>query len=287
MNNKILLNHPDAVFMPYISSEPEMPCYYSFYSRVTRLGPCQCNFHKNIEIFYLMHGETDMLYEDKIISLHAGDTMVINRYCVHQLIMKEPIGYLSIIIDDNFCKQNKIDVNRLHFSEVIRDSYLNSSLEKIIEEQRHHQPFRFTAIRLALLEVLLYLCRNYCTEASKQQLTSDAGWKYISDSIEYIKENLAKKLCVDDVAASVGLSKFHFIREFKRLTGYTLTSYINIIRCEYAKELLQHGQHKIKEVAFLCGFENESYFTAVFKRCVGILPSQYIRTTSLEKEQGN
>lgn len=282
MNNKILLNFPNAVFMPYIPTEQDMPCYYSFFNRVTRIDhPGQCNFHKNLEIFYLIHGSTDMVYEGKTVSLHAGDVMVINSYCVHQLIMKEPIGYLSLIADDDFCMQNKIDISTLHFKEVIRDKQLNELLENVIKEHDMQDDFRYTGVRLALLEVLVFLCRNYASKRSAKEMEADAGWRYVRHGIEYIKENFTRKLSVDEIAANVGLSKYHFIREFKRLTGYTLTSYINIIRCEYAKELLQVSQVRIKDVAFQCGFENESYFTSVFRRCTGILPSEFIRSVTM------
>lgn len=281
MNNKILLNFPDAVFMPYISTEREMPCYYSFYNRVTNLGPGQCNFHKNLEVFYLMHGNTEMVYEGKTIPLHAGDVMIINSYCVHQLIMIEPIGYFSMIIDDDFCLQNKIDMNSLYFTEVVHDAHLHDLLKVLIDECNSQNSFKYSAVRHALLGVLVFLCRNHCAVRTANAPATDAGWIYISTAIDFIKENINRKLSVDEVAANVGLSKFHFIREFKRMTGYTLSNYINIIRCEYAKELLQSGQYKIKDVAIQCGFENESYFTAVFKKYIGMLPSEFIRFTTI------
>ena len=71
--------------------------------------------------------------------------------------------------------------------------------------------------------------------------------------------------------------KYHFLREFKKKTGFTLSNYINIIRCKYAKELLYSGKYTVKEVALLCSFDNFSYFTNVFKKHTGSLPSDYIK----------
>jgi AraC-like DNA-binding protein/uncharacterized protein (DUF3820 family) len=88
-------------------------------------------------------------------------------------------------------------------------------------------------------------------------------------STNYIKENLTKKLTLDEIAANVGLSKYYFLRQFKKITGYTVIDYVNIIRCEYAQELLRSEKYKVKEVALLCGFDNFSYFTNVYKKYTG------------------
>lgn len=82
-----------------------------------------------------------------------------------------------------------------------------------------------------------------------------------------------------DLFSAVGLSEYHFMREFKKTMGHTLSSYINILRCEEAKLLLQSGQYQIKEVALLCGFEVESYFAKVFRKYTGMLPSEFVKTT--------
>lgn len=89
-----------------------------------------------------------------------------------------------------------------------------------------------------------------------------------------MKANFAQRLTSDEIAASAGLSKFHFLREFKRITGRTPTHYLNAIRCEYARSLLKSGRYSVKEAAFLCGFTNNSYFSSVFLKYTGMLPSQ-------------
>jgi len=121
------------------------------------------------------------------------------------------------------------------------------------------------------------LCQGHSAPKSDAAMDEDAAVGHVRTALEYIKKNLGKKLSVDEVAEHVGLSKYYFLRIFKRVTGYTMTRYVNMIRCEYAKELLESGKHSIKEVALLCGFENYSYFTNVFKAYSGVLPSTIIK----------
>ena len=78
----------------------------------------------------------------------------------------------------------------------------------------------------------------------------------------------------EDIANAVGLSMYHFSREFKKASGYSVMQYVNMIRCEHAQQLLISGKYKIKEVALLCGFDNYSYFSNIYKSYMGVLPSE-------------
>ena len=75
----------------------------------------------------------------------------------------------------------------------------------------------------------------------------------------------------------MGLSKYHFIRKFKEATGQTVVSYINAVRIEHAERMLREGEHSVAQVAEACGFPNHSYFSKVFARLRGVLPSEILR----------
>jgi AraC-like DNA-binding protein len=57
-------------------------------------------------------------------------------------------------------------------------------------------------------------------------------------------------------------------------TGKTLVEYINIVRCEHARELLSSGSFNVGESAEQCGFQDISYFSRIYKKYIGILPSE-------------
>lgn len=83
----------------------------------------------------------------------------------------------------------------------------------------------------------------------------------------------------DAVAASAGLTKYHFLRKFKRITGLTVPEYINTVRCQHARQLLAGGA-SAKEAATRSGFGNFSHFSSVFKKYTGSLPSEIINRKS-------
>ncbi len=93
--------------------------------------------------------------------------------------------------------------------------------------------------------------------------------------IEYIRENYPHKITLDDVAAHVSFSKTYLSRIFKEETGENMSMYINRVRIEKAKLLLCDSQVKLIDVANLVGFDDQSYFTKVFKTFTGTSPKRY------------
>ena len=66
-----------------------------------------------------------------------------------------------------------------------------------------------------------------------------------------------------------------FRRIFEKCIGQKPLDYLNKLRIDYAKELLQSGFYNIESVAAMCGFRDPKYFSTVFKRVRGISPSEY------------
>jgi len=97
----------------------------------------------------------------------------------------------------------------------------------------------------------------------------------LSFAIEYIKSNLDKPLARDEVARMCNISPAYFSRIVKLKTGYTFTELVNRLRIDYACLLLDTTDKNVAEVGFECGFNDQSYFTKVFKRGKGISPKNY------------
>lgn len=97
----------------------------------------------------------------------------------------------------------------------------------------------------------------------------------MEQSIAYIKENYMRKISLASVAEHVGLSSGYLCRIFKDETGGSINTYINNLRMNKAGELLSDKNSYIKEVAVAVGFEDQLYFSRLFKRYSGLTPSEY------------
>jgi len=98
---------------------------------------------------------------------------------------------------------------------------------------------------------------------------------FLKDVYKYIENNYTRKLYLDETAKRACLSKYHFCRVFKILTGQTVIEYVNNIRIEKAKELLRKTFFSITEICFEVGFTNLSSFNRTFKKMAGVAPTEY------------
>ena len=100
---------------------------------------------------------------------------------------------------------------------------------------------------------------------------SDSVYK----AIEYIRENYANPLALEEIAQRTHLSKAHLSRLFKSETGLTLSDYAKKMRLDKSRRLLGETQLPLAEIAAQCGFSDQSYFTKVFRAATGLTPGRY------------
>lgn len=95
----------------------------------------------------------------------------------------------------------------------------------------------------------------------------------IFKAVNYIREHY-NSIRLEDVAAAVGLNPTYFSRLFKEETGKSYTEYLNRIRVEVSKDLLRKGV-PLAEIAQRVGFNDQSYFTTIFKKYEGVSPRKW------------
>ena len=93
--------------------------------------------------------------------------------------------------------------------------------------------------------------------------------------MQYVKANYNQKISLDDIARHVYLSRSYLSSIFKEETGKSLFSYINEVRIEKSKIFLLDDSVSLVDISSMCGFEDQSYFTKVFKKATGLSPKKY------------
>lgn len=90
----------------------------------------------------------------------------------------------------------------------------------------------------------------------------------------YMESNYADKLDLEKLAKNTALSKFHFIRQFRKYYGRTPHQFLKDVRVGAAKKLLQEGM-KVSEACYHVGFESPTSFSVLFKEMTGFSPSDF------------
>lgn len=101
----------------------------------------------------------------------------------------------------------------------------------------------------------------------------------VTASILYMKSEIDKKLSVADISTKYSLSSSHFSGLFKRSTGMPPMDYFIHLKMQKACQLLYSSDDKIKVVALQLGYDDQYYFSRIFKKQMGMSPEQYRITT--------
>lgn len=92
---------------------------------------------------------------------------------------------------------------------------------------------------------------------------------------EFIEDNLSEKISVDELAVKFAIGRRHFDRRFKKATNNTPAEYIQRVKIEAAKKLLEIGKKNVNEVMYEVGYSDTKSFRMVFKKITGLSPLDY------------
>lgn len=141
-----------------------------------------------------------------------------------------------------------------------------------LEEQLGKRMIEATGITELKKLLAQHICENM------EQLIGDSK-SNLSPAIRtakiFIANNYKQDIGLGDVARVVNLSSVYFSGLFKKEMGENFVDYLNRVRIDAAKVLLKDVRNNIGEIAEQCGFSDTRYFAKIFKRSVGITPSDY------------
>lgn len=105
--------------------------------------------------------------------------------------------------------------------------------------------------------------------------------KEMDIATSYFNENYNHDINIDEYASSRGMSVSWFIRNFKKYTGQTPMQFIVSLRINNAQILLETTEYSINEISSIVGYDNQLYFSRLFRKQKGCSPSQYRKNETL------
>ena len=103
----------------------------------------------------------------------------------------------------------------------------------------------------------------------------DQGNPHIRKALQFIANNYSGKLTLHMVADEIGLSASHLSALFSEVVGVSFQDYLCNLRIEESKRLLLSTNYSLSDIAHAMGFPDQSYFSKVFKKAVGVSPGKY------------
>lgn len=97
----------------------------------------------------------------------------------------------------------------------------------------------------------------------------------VANTLKYMEENYMHRLTLASISANVNLSSSYLCRVFKSEVGTSITSYLNNLRIRKAATLIKENDLSMKEISVMVGIDDQLYFSRLFKKCMGVSPSEY------------
>ena len=126
-------------------------------------------------------------------------------------------------------------------------------------------------ISVRLYEWIMSCLRSIEGKSEPTQMMPEA----ILSAQKYMGEQFHRTLTLEDIAASSGMSKYHFCRLYVKHTGITPIQHLTNIRIGEASRMLRQTSQAVATIAAATGFDNSSYFGKVFRRMMGASPQQF------------
>ncbi|MCE3204024.1 helix-turn-helix transcriptional regulator [Paenibacillus sonchi] len=239
------------------------------------------HWHEHLEFLFIESGEAVFECGRTPFSVRAGDLIAVNSNELHYGISaSDDLLYYAIIADTALLHSAASDSaetkfiapiqqNRLLFSNhVSGDQHISDCALTIIRELERRELGYELAVKAELYRLLALLLRRHgVTELSQAEQTRRIQTiERFAPVLRHIDTHYQEPIFVEGLAALAGLSRFHFSRLFKELTGHTVSEYVNAVRLDRADYMLRHTQLTVSEIAAATGFNDIYYFSRTFKK---------------------
>lgn len=246
------------------------------------------HFHDHYVVGFIENGQRAFLCKDREYILRPGDILLLNPMDNHTCwqLQEDPLDYRCLNIPPETMQAVASEIrcadNLPVFCEnVLVQSDLADSLRELhlcIVSQ--DQDFKKDELFLFLIEQLLHDCACPNAVADRKQ-TSQTVWTIC----RFLDEHYAEAISLNQLSSLVGISKYHLLHSFTRQKGISPYNYLETVRISRAKKLLEQGISPL-DVAIKTGFHDQSHFTNLFKKFIGLTPRQYGDIFRREIENG-
>ncbi|MGM0884250.1 MAG: AraC family transcriptional regulator [Bacillota bacterium] len=273
------------------------------------------HFKRNINeyvLYFIRSGELHLKEEDKHYVLRKGDMLILEPNMDHEGTEKHVCDYYyihfehpdikSLQFDDMMAladyfiaghdqspfTQHKPPIADIHpygcyfpkYHTISDKTRFNQALHAMNEMlqlyKRRHYNRSLTALRFT--QLLIELSReNFMDELQRNDRFHSKSIVKVNALLDYIHQNYQNKITGSDIELAFESNYDYLNRAFKKVTGQSISRYINTVRINQAKELIETTPLSVGEIGYLTGLNDPFHFSKVFKKYVGISPTQYFK----------
>lgn len=148
--------------------------------------------------------------------------------------------------------------------------------DTVYKFKERQQESDFTEYSISKLYYILLRLKSITLNHTDKNIVQSDAKDNVELSVKYVTEHYTSDLTLPFLASNCGISEEYYCRMFKKITGATPVTYMNILRVNRACDLLtKHPDKQIEEIAHECGYASAAYFNRVFKKNTGTTPTKF------------
>lgn len=245
------------------------------------------HWHGEIELIRILDGELRLTLDNKEYFTKAGDFVFVNSETVHGAIPYECVyecvvfnaAYLSVGEDECAAFMENIlnhtlYVNELHHAD---ETELCGVAEKLFDALRTRGKGYTLKVTGCLYELLgiIMAHEEYSNNLSIKSVHNEKNVVTLKKALAYIRNSYDQQITLKNIADSAGISPKYLCTFFKEMTGKSPFEYLNAYRIERAARKLISTDLPVTQIAYMCGFNDLSYFIKTFKKIKGVTPKNF------------
>lgn len=227
--------------------------------------------------------------------MEANQLFFISPGQVHQVIEEEKSYGYAILFSEQFLIENHIPTFFIEDLGLFNDygqspplpvndqemEKLSGFAEEIVRVYESDQKFKDTAIS-SYLKLMLIQSNNLCTLSGGNPQNIEAGNSILKNFKTLVNENHMRWHQTSEYASELSVTPDHLNRAAKSLIGKNAKEVIQSRIVLAAKRLLFFSDLSTKEIGYKLGFSEPANFSAFFKKCTGVSPSQFVRNNKTD-----
>ncbi|MFN0101423.1 MAG: AraC family transcriptional regulator [Bryobacteraceae bacterium] len=251
--------------------------------------------HDYFELLYMKSGSAVYRVQNRDIIVNQGDLFVIGSHLYHGIheyltpSVRAVVLYFdrSLILGDDLNGESAeylipFEIQNQDFPHAIpMDTGIPAQIHSLFQRIHQEKISRYSHAQLAMktyLKMILILLMNYY---AGNRTTTDAierknrDLERLQPLFHYVDRHYVENITVEQAAGLLHMSKSHFMRFFRAVTGGAFVSHLNRFRISRAQHLIASTGLTIAAISQEVGFSDQSYFGVVFRRFVGMTPREY------------
>ena len=244
--------------------------------------------HPFFEFVFVEKGALEYI-SDKETTLLQGDFLLISPDTLHEYEVREKSGARALVVCFH---SNSMVLTELYHTISLKDR-LQDLISDLLDEARRcfEFPFKKKLVPLknpyfasqqmvinCIERLLIELLRSELFEKNKIEIRivknkGELERAICEDIVTYLKSNIYEDVTLTNVCEKIYYSKTYLNNVFKKIKGYSIMQYFNLLKIEEAKKLLK--KHSVTYTSNVLSFSDSNYFNKVFKKFAGTTPSKY------------